>query len=72
MPTKSIREVLQKHTKELMAIPGVVGAGEGVCDGKPCIRVFISGKNPQVTQKIPASIEGYVVTVEETGDFKAL
>ena len=43
MPSKSLEEVLQEHTGGLMAIPGVVRTAHGLCDGKPCIRVFMAG-----------------------------
>ena len=32
MPTKSIEEVLKAHTDALMAIPGVVGTAQSLCD----------------------------------------
>jgi hypothetical protein len=72
MPEKSIAEVLQAHTKELMAVSGVVGVGEGSSRGKACIRVFVSKTSPRLLKKIPASLEGYAVYLEETGEFKAL
>jgi len=53
-----------------MALPGVVGVAEGVCDGRPCIKVFVARKTPDVLKAIPGSVEGYPVAVEETGDFR--
>ncbi len=72
MDTPDISEVLQRHTGELMAITGVEGVGEGVCLGKPCIRVFVTGNKPRILKKIPATLEGYAVCVEESGEFRAL
>ena len=69
---KTIREVLAEHTDSLMSLPGVVGTGQGLCDGQPCIKVFIVKKTPELLRQIPAEIEGYSVAVEETGEIKAL
>ena len=72
MAAKPIKEVLIDHAKTLMSIPGVVGAGEGLCEGEPCIKVFVIRKTPELEQKIPAILGGYRVVVEETGEIKAL
>jgi len=72
MTAKTIAEVLKEHTKELMTVPGVVGIGQGLCDNKPCIKVFVIEKAPELAQKIPNSLEGYPVIIEETGEIRAL
>ena len=72
MSAKTIEEVLKEHTDELMSIPGVVGTAQSLCNDKPCIKVFVIKKTPELEQKIPAVLEGHPVEVEETGEFKAL
>jgi hypothetical protein len=72
MLAKAIEEVLKERAGELMSIPGVVGAGQGLCEGKPCIKVFVIKKTPELVQKIPHSLDGYPVVIEETGKVKAL
>ena len=72
MPSKSISEVLKEHTDELMSIPGVAGTAQGLCDNKPCIKVYVVKRSLELEQKIPKKIEGFVVDVEETGEFHAL
>ena len=72
MQKKSIQLVLREHTDSLMALPGVVGTAQGQRDGKPCIKVFVDTITSALVQRIPAEIEGYAVTVEETGEIKAL
>ena len=72
MREKTIEEALRDHTNSLMSLPGVVGTGQGLCDGQPCIKVFIVKKTPELLGQIPAEIEGYTVAVEETGEIKAL
>jgi hypothetical protein len=71
MSTKSIEEVLKEHTRDLMAIPGVVGTGHGLCDGKPCIKVFVIKRNPELDRKIPSELDSHLVMIEETGEFRA-
>ncbi len=68
----SIEEVIARHSRDLMAIPGVVGTAEGKCGGKPCIKVYVKKKTPALAAKIPERIEGYPVEIEETGRLKAL
>jgi hypothetical protein len=72
MAGETIKEVLKKHTTDLMSMPGVVGTGQGLCEGKPCIKVFVIEKTPDLDQKIPKTLDGYPVVIEETGKFKAL
>jgi hypothetical protein len=72
MPNKSLEEVLKEHTVGLMAISGVVGTAQGLCDGKPCIRVFIVERSEEILSQIPTEIEGYPVEVQETGEFRRL
>ena len=72
MPSKPIEKVLEEHTNELMSIKGVIGTAEGLCNSKPCIKVYVIKKTPQLTQRIPATLEGYSVVIEETGEFRAL
>ena len=72
MPNKNLEEVLQEHTSSLMAISGVVGTSQGLCDGEPCIRVFVVENSGNLLKQIPASIERYPVEVQETGGFNKL
>jgi hypothetical protein len=72
MPQKPIEEVLKEHTNKLMSLPGVVGTAQSLCEGQPCIKVFVSKKTEKLEQKIPKTLEGYPVVIQETGKFKAL
>ncbi len=69
---KTIVEVLKEHTEELMSLPGVVGTAQGLCNDKPCIKVYVIEKTPELAQKIPDIIEGYQVVIQETGEIRAL
>jgi hypothetical protein len=72
MAVKPIKEVLKERAKALISIPGVVGAGEGLCEGEPCIKVFVIKKTPEIEKNLPSTLEGYPVRIEETGEIKAL
>jgi len=69
MSRRDINAVLRDHDKELMALPGVVGIYVGVLDdGKtPCLKVMVVKKTPDLERKIPKSIEGHPVLLDETG-----
>ena len=72
MPEKTIQQVLTDHSASLMALPGVVGVGQGECSGQPCIRVLAAKKTDELLKLVPQVIEGYQVAVDETGEIKAL
>ena len=72
MPERTIKQVQEEHTDEWMAIPGVEGTAIGLFEGKPCIRIFTSRKPEQLRDKIPSTVEGHTVIIEETGAFRAL
>jgi len=63
-----IEEVLAKYTAALLALPGVAGVAQGLCDGQPCIRVFLARAT---TAPLPAELERFPVRVEFSGSFGA-
>ena len=72
MKKKTIEEVLNEHTKELMSVKGVEGTAIGTCRGKPCIKVYVIRKTNELSEKIPTILEGYDVKIEETGKFHSM
>lgn len=62
----TIDQVLDAHRDSLMRINGVVGVGIGLCGDAQCIKVFLSSRTLE-TQRLPTRLEGYEVSVEETG-----
>ncbi len=72
MAQRTITQALKDETPKLMKIPGVVGTAQGLCAGKPCIKVYVKRKTPELLRRIPSAIEGHAVSVEETGEIRAL
>lgn len=64
MPTRSIQEVLAAHNAALLATPGVVGTAIGLCEGAPCIRVFVADSAAAARARMAPSLEGFPVRVE--------
>lgn len=67
-----IERVLDRVTEEWMKVPGVVATGLGVCDGVPCIKVFVTSPPEALEPPIPEEVEGHPVRFEPSGPFRAL
>ena len=74
MTQKDINAVLKDHDKELLAIPGVVGVYVGLLpdDKTPCLKVMVVKETEDLRRRIPKSIEGYPVFIEESGVIRPL
>jgi hypothetical protein len=70
-PRMSIAEALHTHTDSLMAIPGVVGVGEGRRAGAPAVQVLVVRRTPELERRLPKALEGFPVDVVETGVIEA-
>lgn len=70
---RDINEVLTDHTREIMALPGVVGLYIGAReDSQLCIRVMVIEKTPELEKKIPTELEGHPVEIDVTGIIRPL
>ena len=74
MTRKDINTVLKEHEKELLAAPGVVGVYVGLLpdDKTLCLKVMVIKNTEELNQKIPKSIEGHPVVIEESGVIRPL
>jgi len=74
LPARDINAVLAAHDQELLAIPGVVGVYVGTLDDRhtTCLKVMLAQDTAEARRAIPASIEGYTVLIEITGEIRAL
>lgn len=69
----TIDDVIKKHAHSLMAIPGVVGLYHGLNeDGSSCLKVMVKKMTPEVQGRIPKTVEGYSVVIEETGEIRPM
>ena len=73
-PRRDIDSVLAAHDQELLAIPGVIGVYVGTLEDRrtPCLKVMLAQDTPELRRAIPATIEGYPVIIEITGEVRAL
>lgn len=67
---KTIEDVLAAHTASLMALPGVVGAAIGLCDGVPCIRLLVTDARAAADPSLPVRLEGFRIRVEVSGPIR--
>ena len=72
MPKLSIEQVQEKYQEKLMSTPGVVAVGIGAVSDTLVLKVFVLKKTPELELKIPKTLEGYTVVIEESGEFRAL
>ena len=67
MPTQDINAVMEAHAGELMAIEGVTAVAVGALgDGTPCIQVYVVRKTDDLVRRIPKTLGGHPVVVEES------
>ena len=74
MTRKDINHVLRDHDQELMAIPGVVGVAVGLMpdDKTLCLKVLVIKETEDLKERIPKTLEGYPVMIEESGVIRPL
>ena len=67
---KKLEAAHRALTKRVMGRPGISGTAVGECDGKPCLRVYLS--DPKAAEALPRNVSGFPVVAEVTGAFKRL
>lgn len=74
MAKRDINDVLRDHDDKLLAVPGVVGVYVGLLDDgtTQCLKVMVERKTPELAKKIPETLEGYRVVLEETGAIRPM
>jgi hypothetical protein len=60
-----IDAAVARNIDTLTAIPGVVNVDSATCNSAPCIRITVTRRTQSLIAKLPASVEGYPVTVAE-------
>ena len=72
MTTKNIEQVLREQRDWIMAVPGVVCTGIGLCGDHPCIKVYTSEPASTLAGKLPGQLDGYAINIEMTVPIRAL
>jgi hypothetical protein len=71
MTEKHVRQVKERHERELLGLDGVQGVGIGDDHGRPAIMVYVDGRSSAEQLNIPRRIDNVQVVVEESGAFEA-
>ncbi len=71
MTEKHVRQVKERHERELLGLDGVQGVGIGNDHGRPTIMVYVDGRSSAEQLNIPRRIDNVQVVVEESGAFEA-
>jgi hypothetical protein len=66
--TVAVHDILAKYRESWMQVNGVIGIGEGLDkNAKPCVIIFVESLTPEVEKRIPLSVEGVPLIIEEVG-----
>ncbi|MDF1577074.1 MAG: hypothetical protein RQ753_09645 [Desulfurivibrionaceae bacterium] len=72
MSAEDIDKAMERHGKELLALPGVVGVARGLCRDIPCLKVYVSVVGPGLKERVAEILEGVPAVIEQSGSFQAL
>lgn len=73
MTVESVSAVLDRHSDELMEIPGVTGVYVGARDDSSlCLRVLLLTGHDASRSRIPKQVEGVPVEIEMTDAIRPL
>lgn len=68
MQRKPIEKVLKENQEMLLAVPGVQGFYQGLLDdGSDCIVIMVDKLTDDNLSKLPDTLEGYPVVIEDGG-----
>jgi hypothetical protein len=67
----TIAAAIQRHSAELLEIPGVVGVAEGLSDGRPVVQILVARVTPALEARLPRTLESHPVVIIETGEIRA-
>jgi len=69
--TDDLGQIITDKGELIMALEDVVGIGEGLCEGSPCIRVFLARENAVSIAKIKELLAGIPFAADVSGEFLA-
>ena len=68
---QKVENIRVQFESRIMGIEGVVGVGTGLCNDKPCLKIYTSVPTQQVRSKLPEEIIEIDVDFEYVGEIKA-
>lgn len=71
MSLPGVRDALEERSPRLLALPGVIGAGLGECQGRACIKVLVQKTTPELAESVGSILGEYPFELEETGELRA-
>jgi len=57
-------------TRQVIDLEGVTGTALGLCDGKPCIKIYLESDSSALRRRLPRSEAGFPVVTEVTGKIR--
>lgn|GEM_PF-2628336 len=67
----SITATIERHSAELLEIPGVVGVAEGVANEEPVVQILVVRRTPALVARLPRTLDSHPVVIVETGEIRA-
>jgi hypothetical protein len=67
----SITATIERHSAELLEIPGVVGVAEGVANGQPVVQILVVRRTLALVARLPQTLDDHPVVIVETGEIRA-
>lgn len=68
---EAVERALERHQQAIMTLPGVVGTGLSICDGQPCIKVFVLQGTSGIEPALVRILGDHPFVVEATGPMRA-
>jgi hypothetical protein len=62
---------IERHSAELLDIPGVVGVAEGISGGRSVVQILVVRRTPELVSRLPRTLDDHPVVVIETGEIRA-
>ena len=69
--TKEIENIRVQFEVSIMKIEGVVGVGTGLCNGKPCLKIYTSIPPEKVRSRLPGELSKIELDLEYVGSIEA-
>lgn len=63
----SLERAQARVTRKVIDMEGVTGTAMGLCNGQPCIKVYLESDSSSLRSRLPRSESGFPVVAEVTG-----